>query len=419
MKQKKELLIFILIWVCIFGAWIFYLKRQLNDNVKHVVDQIESERAEVYNEPGFYNLFSVEENDQDVAGVTNIIETEFEKLEGISECKNGHLDIYREDAETFFESKLEGWQPGGWDDVSYSYYSIDYKDGTSDYHHVSTYFSMEDMTMEVNLNADAASDRLHSIGMFLPYKENMKQAFSETVELLGMSEAEGKRIFDKMYETLDELGDNQRISYIQDGFNFYLLESDYDDFDKMKKDKWYYMSISLASEAEIDASEKVVVYYPGENTTRAYFDIQKETAETFCEMKIEEWGFGEWERKERCGDFQDCEVFYYKKYLDDNETDKKICICLDEVSERVYQVAFQIGDESKTKRAFCEVVEWLGIPLDNAGNIYDQLYGDAVEADTNDAEMFQNGYRFYIAEVDYDDENIDEIVYWVSISTEL
>lgn len=436
MKRKKEKLFFLIIWMCILGGWIFYIRQQLNDDANELIEKIESERLEVYNQPGFFDPFSVKNTGTGVKKIDNLVEQEFKHLEGVRECRDSHLDIYREDAEEFFESIIPQWQPGEWSKVNHSYYVVEYEDGRISYCRESTYYScvdgMNQRIPQVILGIDAASDRIHNINIALPYKDNMRKAFAETVELIGYASEDGGKIFDKMYDAIRELGDNERISYIQDGYSFYLMESDFDDIENMKKDKYYDISISLAETAEIQASEVVHTFYAGEYAGRKYFDIRKEDAEAFFETRMDEWGFDEWVREENQSIGTDAggstynisKVTYLKSILEDGEAVKSTIIQCDGKSGRLFNLCFQIGDEIATKNVFCEVVEWLKIPLGDAGSIYDQMYNELCasrgdkEILTNDVEYFQEGYRFYMAEVDENHKYGNEIVYWVSISPE-
>lgn len=252
--MKKRMLI---LGMLVVIAGIGYIARlNMNDSLDEMVNEQVEERMEleekVYSESGFSRPFLSSDDSKSISDVRNLREDEFEALEGLEECTDTHMDFYMVNIEGFLENTIDEWKPGEWRKVDDDYYVVDYEDGTSSYRRGLHYYNMDGgkNVMEIEVEADAVSERIHNIRFCLPYEENARNAFTELLVWMGIDSQDAQNIFDKMLGAIHELGDNQRISYEEFGYEFYIYEEDYDDFEKMKKDKYYHMTISAVESSD-------------------------------------------------------------------------------------------------------------------------------------------------------------------------
>ena len=91
------------------------------------------------------------------------------------------------------------------------------------------------------------SGRIHSISLRVPNETNSKEAFIQTMQWMGYEE-DSERIFDKMFDAIKKLGNNEGINYIQDYYDFSMSEFDYTNLDTIGPDKMYGISIRLQND---------------------------------------------------------------------------------------------------------------------------------------------------------------------------
>lgn len=249
--KKRTIILSSICAIALCGSGMrIYLKHMLNNTVKQVVNELNTERNVIFSQPGFYDPVPISyREDQKFVSVDIILESDFKNLENLEECSGKHFNLSLEDAGKFIDAKADKWYPYEWIKSENDTYSLfEYENNRKIYQKTALWYSDRNSSQEIKVNVDAVSNRIHSISLYLPYADNMRTAFSETAEWMGLTAEDGEEIFDKMLDAINRLGDNKYVGYKQDGFDFYMWESDYEDFDNMRMDKRYYISISLVEE---------------------------------------------------------------------------------------------------------------------------------------------------------------------------
>ena len=248
MKNRKAVLSVVIAVAMILGGLIVFTNYKINQGIDRIAEKESELKNEVYSQPGFSDPFADIGGEDNTLDVRTMHRVEFEKMTGLVECPDSHMDIYKSDIEAFLDASVDEWEPCDWYKIDDHYYVVDYKDGTSSYRRETTYFSESDTraNCEVRVGLDAVSERVHNINFMLPFADNSKKAFTETLIWLGIDETEAETIFDKMMEGIHKLGENERIEYEAYGYRFYIGEWDYTGSGKV--DKAYNMSISSAED---------------------------------------------------------------------------------------------------------------------------------------------------------------------------
>ena len=242
MQKLKTKLVLILIIAVVLSGLIIFTNYKINQGIETKITKESELKDEIYSEPGFSDPFADVGGEDKTLDVRTIHKSEFEKMTGLVECPDSHMDISKSDIESFLDSVIDGWQPCDWNKTDDHYYVVDYKDGTSSYRRELMYFSNSDngASLEVRVGLDAVSERVHNICFMLPYEDNSKKAFTETLIWLGIDEVKSEEIFDKMMDGIRKLGENERIEYEAYGYRFYIGEWDY-----IGNEKAYNMTISV------------------------------------------------------------------------------------------------------------------------------------------------------------------------------
>lgn len=247
MQKRKTKLVLILIIAVVLSGLIIFTNYKINQGIETTITKESELKDEIYSEPGFSDPFADVGGEDKTLDVRTIHKSEFEKMTGLVECPDSHMDISKSDIESFLDSVIDGWQPCDWNKTDDHYYVVDYKDGTSSYRRELMYYSASNgASLDVRIGLDAVSERVHNINFTLPYEDNSKKAFTETLIWLGIDDEKSAEIFDKMMDGIRKLGENGRIEYEAHGYRFYIGEWDYEDIGNMKNEKMYNMSISVS-----------------------------------------------------------------------------------------------------------------------------------------------------------------------------
>lgn len=239
--MKKYSIILGVILVAAVGA--IGIQKGIVDKAEKLVREQEDKEEVIYSRPGFSNPMENVNND---SNWKTLYQNEFDALENPTECTGAHWDMQGEEMEDFVKEHLEKWGGDDWMEMESSLYNVGIDGNEETYYNLQYqwYKQKEEQDkdfMEVSVDKDAVSGRLHGVMMFIPFKEDAKAVFQDLMEKLGMETSESDRVFEEIYKNLKELGDNRNISYENNGFQIYMLEQDYTR--DMKKDKKYYISI--------------------------------------------------------------------------------------------------------------------------------------------------------------------------------
>ena len=239
--MKKYSIILGVILVAAVGA--IGIQKGIVDKAEKLVREQEDKEEVIYSRPGFSNPMENVNND---SNWKTLYQNEFDALENPTECTGAHWDMQGEEMEDFVKEHLEKWGGDDWMEMESSLYNVGIDGNEETYYNLQYqwYKQKEEQDkdfMEVSVDKDAVSGRLHGVMMFIPFKEDAKAVFQDLMEKLGMETSESDRVFEEIYKNLKELGDNRNISYENNGFQIYMLEQDYTH--DMKKDKKYYISI--------------------------------------------------------------------------------------------------------------------------------------------------------------------------------
>ncbi len=248
MKNRKIILISIIVSSLILSGFIIYANFKINQGIDENNTKESKLKEDVYSELGLIDPLVVEDDGKNVDHMQTIHRLNFEKLEDLTECPDFHIDVNKADMEHFLDSVIQEWQPNDWEKQDDQYYVINYTDGTSGYSRDMEYYSSSSlnssssMHLNITIDYDAVSDRIHNISFMLPYAENAKEAFTKIMVYLGIENVEAEKDFDKMYNGVRKLGNNEHVKHKAHGYSFYMSEYD---FGNVKEDKCYYMSISV------------------------------------------------------------------------------------------------------------------------------------------------------------------------------
>ena len=239
--MKKSYVILLIIIAA--AAGIFFFQRGIVDRGEQIVSEKKAAEDKIFEDPKFSNPM---ENVHEGSNWKMLYQNEFDALENPTECTGAHWDMQGEEMELFVKDHLEKWGGGDWNEMKESLYNVGIDGNEETYYSLryEWYKQKEDQDkdfVEVSVDRDAVSGRLHGVMMFIPFKEDAKMVFTDVMEKLGMETDESGRIFEEIYKKLKQLGDNRIITYEDKGFRIYMLEQDY--VHGMKKDKKYYISI--------------------------------------------------------------------------------------------------------------------------------------------------------------------------------
>ena len=241
-KKLKILLIFIV--AALFGGVMLFTNYTLN----RVIDE---EMPKNNNLPSGFS--SEDTSDEKVTvDVRPIRDDKFQEMTGLSECSDPHMDLDVYEIENVLDSKMNEWYVSDWEKTYTGYWVREYADGTSMYFGELMYYytSSGNEMLQVSLEFDAVSNRIHNISMCMPFKDTAKTAFVDIMTWLNISEEDSVDVFDKMLEQMHTIGENESAVYDALGYHFYMSEHDYIIYEPMTKDKCYYISISIADMAE-------------------------------------------------------------------------------------------------------------------------------------------------------------------------
>ena len=250
MNQKSKMLILVLIIVAFIMAGLIFMNSRFNRAIEQGQTAVEQNREAIFSQPGFSDPKEEwkSEAKDDSGKVQMISEAEFKLIENPTECTALHWDMQGEEMASFAESHMDDWYAGDWEMYESSVYNVGEGENTETYYSLRKSFLLfdkitgTDIPWEVEVNYDAVSGRLHSMGYSLPNKENMRMAFVDIMEQFGEDKMTGGEMFDKVFKGLKTLEGDKYIFYEQDGYKLYMAEQDY--FTGMKKNKKYWMSIS-------------------------------------------------------------------------------------------------------------------------------------------------------------------------------
>ena len=227
MKNRKTLKIFIFLFVLSIGFREAYFSF---DKIKE--EKIENEnqsKVEAFSEHGLSYPLPGHDEDTNILEVRSIHKYELDSMKDLTECDNLHMDIYKSDVEEFLDSKVGGWNPGNWTKTDTRYWVVEYEDGTRSYRNELEYYSSINTQTKffVRIEIDAVSERVHNIHYYLPYEENSKKAYTDTLTWLGIENSESENIYTKMMDAIYKMEDNKRIAYDTYGYQLFISEQEF------------------------------------------------------------------------------------------------------------------------------------------------------------------------------------------------
>ena len=225
MKNRKVVLSVVVAVAMIWGGLIVFTNYKINQGIDRIAEKEGELKNEVYSQPGFSDPFADIGGEDNTLDVRTMHRVEFEKMTGLVECPDSHMDIYKSDIEAFLDSKVGGWNPGNWTKTDKRYWVAEYEDGTSSYRNALEYYSMINTQTEffVRIEVDTVSERVHNIHYYLPYAENSKKAYTDTLTWLGIENSESENIYTKMMDAIYIMEDNKRIVYDTHGYQLFRI----------------------------------------------------------------------------------------------------------------------------------------------------------------------------------------------------
>lgn len=224
--------------ICVIGV-----QKGLVNKAEKIGSDKKAEKDEVFSDPKFSNPM---ENIDKGSKWKMLNQNEFDALENPTECTKAHWDMQGEEMELFVKDHLEKWGANDWREHGTTLYNVGI-DGNEETYYSSRHIwygqrvNEDKDIVDITVDKDSVSGRLHGITMFIPFKEDAKMVFIDIMEKLGMKADESGQIFEEIYKNLKKLGNNRNITYEDKGVKIYIKEDDYTH--EMKKDKKYCISI--------------------------------------------------------------------------------------------------------------------------------------------------------------------------------
>ena len=213
-KKLKILVIFIV--AALFGGAMLFTNYTLN----RIIDE---EMPKNNNLPSGFS--SEDASDEKVTvDVRPIRDDKFQEMTGLSECSDPHMDLDVYEMENVLDSKMNEWYVSDWEKTYTGYWVREYSDGTSTYFNEFMYYytSPANEMLQVSLEFDAVSNRVHDISLRLPFKNTAMGAFIDIMAWLNISQKDSVDIFNKMLEQMRAIGENESIYYEAFGYRFYM-----------------------------------------------------------------------------------------------------------------------------------------------------------------------------------------------------
>ncbi len=141
------------------------------DKAEKLVREQEDKEEVIYSRPGFSNPMENVNND---SNWKTLYQNEFDALENPTECTGAHWDMQGEEMEDFVKEHLEKWGGDDWMEMESSLYNVGIDGNEETYYNLQYqwYKQKEEQDkdfMEVSVDKDAVSGRLHGVMMFIPF----------------------------------------------------------------------------------------------------------------------------------------------------------------------------------------------------------------------------------------------------------
>ena len=227
MQNRKTFKHFIFLFILSIGFSKAYsafnqIREERIENENQSKVEAVSEQDLSYPLPGY-------DEDTNILEVQSIHKYELDSMKGLAECDILHMDIYKSDIEKFLDSEVDGWNPGNWTKTDTRYWVVKYEDGTTSYRNELEYYSRINTQTKffIRIEIDAVSERVHNIHYYLPYLENSKKAYTDTLTWLGIESSKSENIYIKMMDQIYKMEDNKRIAYDTQGYQLFISEQEF------------------------------------------------------------------------------------------------------------------------------------------------------------------------------------------------